>query len=235
MILEVLRDQGDFKYPVCDIDLLADEFGTSEQKVAAVIRNFDLFEIDTNDMFFSTNLIKFLQPYLKMKEQRSIAGKASSEARKPKLIHDTNLDHISHPFQSNDRSTTVQQPFNGGEQSKVKESKGNEIKENERKEKHRYTNSEIDKLFPSSEHQTLHAEAFERVWLLYERRGSKTEAYKQWQALSPEDHAIIEEHIPRYLDSITDPRYQKHFDRYLKQRYFESEPPPKQNQFTGSI
>lgn len=95
MLLEILREQTDYRYPVSDIDLLADEFGTSEAKVVAVVKNYELFTIDDDSMFFSENLIINMQPYLKMKEQRSIAGKASAEKRK--LL----------PF--NDRSTTVEQ------------------------------------------------------------------------------------------------------------------------------
>ena len=95
MLLEVLREQTDFKYPLSEIDLLADEFGTSEQKVRVVICNYGLFEIDENEMLFSIKLIEFLQPYLKMKEQRSLAGKSSAEKRKQLML--------------NDRSTTVEQ------------------------------------------------------------------------------------------------------------------------------
>ncbi len=110
MVLEVLREQTDFKYPLSEIDLLADEFGTSEQKVRVVVCNYGLFEVDENSNFFSLKLVEFMQPYLKMKAQRVIAGKASAEKRK----------QISQrPF--NDRSTTVQQ-------SKVKESKVKESK-----------------------------------------------------------------------------------------------------------
>lgn len=110
MLLEVLREQTGFRYPISDIDLLADEFGTSEAKVVAVIKNYELFTIDELNMFFSENLILNMQPYLAMKEQRSLAGKASAEKRKQLK-------------ESNSRSTAVQQPFN-----KVKESKVNEIK-----------------------------------------------------------------------------------------------------------
>ena len=106
MLLEVLREQTDFRYPLSEIDLLADEFGTSEQKVRVVICNYGLFEIDENEMLFSLKLIEFLQPYLKMKEQRSLAGKSSAEKRKQLTL--------------NDRSTTV-------EQSKV--NKVNKVKE----------------------------------------------------------------------------------------------------------
>jgi hypothetical protein len=110
MLLEVLREQTDFKYPLNELDLLADEFGTSEQKVRIIVCNYGLFQVDEFQSFFSLKLIEFMQPYLKMKEQRSLAGKASAAKRTQRLL--------------NDRSTTVQQ-------SKVKESKVNEIKENE--------------------------------------------------------------------------------------------------------
>jgi hypothetical protein len=108
MLLEVLREQSDYKYPISDVDLLADEFGTSEAKVIALIKNYDLFIVDDCNMFFSENLITNMQPYIKMKEQRVLAGKASAEKRKQ-----------LQPF--NNRLTTVQQ-------SKVKESKVKESK-----------------------------------------------------------------------------------------------------------
>lgn len=112
MALEVLREQMDYRYPIDDIDLLADEFGTSEQKVRTVICNYKLFELDEENNFFSPKFIEFMQPYLKMKEQRSIAGKASAEKRKQKLL--------------NGRSTVVEQ--RKGKESKVKERKEKEIR-----------------------------------------------------------------------------------------------------------
>jgi hypothetical protein len=107
MILEVLRDQQDFKYPMVDLDLLADEFGTSESKVSVVVNNYDLFIIDSDEQFFSPKMLTYLEPYFRMREQRKLAGKASADKRL-----------------SIDRSTTVQQ-------SKEKESKGKEIKAKE--------------------------------------------------------------------------------------------------------
>lgn len=111
MILEVLRDQESLSYPIEDIDLLADEFGTSEQKIKVVICNYKLFEVTEENYFFSPKQIEFLHPYFKQKEQRRIAGIASGKARSSKKL------------------TTVEQPLNGNEQSKVKESKVKEIKE----------------------------------------------------------------------------------------------------------
>ena len=110
MLLETLREQQDLMYPLEDLDLLAEEFGVSEAKVRVAVCNYQLFEIDDEQKFFSPKMLVYLEPYFKMKEQRKLAGKASAEKR---LL--------------NDRSTTVQQ-------SKVNESKVNEIKEKESKE-----------------------------------------------------------------------------------------------------
>lgn len=74
IVLEVLRDQPDYKYPIEDIDLLADEIGTSEQKVKAVVGSYDLFDVNEDNMFFSSNLIMYLQPYLQGKERKRISG-----------------------------------------------------------------------------------------------------------------------------------------------------------------
>jgi hypothetical protein len=109
MILEILREQQDMMYPMDDIDLLAEEFNVSEAKVRTTICNYELFDIDEANRFFSPKMLVYLEPYFRMKEQRKLAGKASAEKR-----------------MFNDRSTTVQQ-------SKVKEKKVNEIKEKESK------------------------------------------------------------------------------------------------------
>ena len=109
MLLEILREQQDLMYPMEDMDLLAEEFGVSEAKVRVVICNYQLFEVDEAEKFFSPKMLVYLEPYFRMKEQRKIAGQKSAEKR-----------------MLNDRSTTVQQ-------SKGKEKKVNEIKEEESK------------------------------------------------------------------------------------------------------
>jgi hypothetical protein len=118
MLLEVLRDQTDFKFPMEDMDLLADEFGTSEQKVRVVICNYQLFEFDDEKKFFSPKMLMYLQPYFSMKEQRRIAGIASGIKRKEL---------------ANGRSTDGER--NRTKESKVKESKEKESKVKESKEK----------------------------------------------------------------------------------------------------
>ena len=81
MLLEVLREQSDLKFPMEDIDLLADEFGTSEPKVRTIVCNYKLFEIDEEEQFFSPKMLVFLRPYFKMKEQRMDASMAAKRKR----------------------------------------------------------------------------------------------------------------------------------------------------------
>jgi len=127
MLLEILRDQIDFKYPMKDIDLLAEEFGTSEQKVRVTICNYQLFELDEKEQFFSPKLVLYLQPYMKMKEQRRLAGVKSGEARKLTSGEKEN----ERPF--NGCSTDDQRELNENEQSKQSKIKESKVKENKNK------------------------------------------------------------------------------------------------------
>lgn len=85
MLLEVLRDQPDFSYPLSDLDLLADDFGTSEAKVKTVISKYELFQIDGNNRFFSPKLIEYLLPYLqKVQRAKDAANKRWSDYQEVK-------------------------------------------------------------------------------------------------------------------------------------------------------
>jgi hypothetical protein len=139
MLLEVLREQTDLKYPMADIDLLADEMRTSEQKIRVAICNYGLFDIETfeeKEKFFSPKLLVYLQPYFKMREQRISAGKKSGESRKMKALQQNNL---------NDRLTEVEEPLN--KESKVKESKVKENNNNsEKPHTHKFVTPSIESI-----------------------------------------------------------------------------------------
>jgi len=118
-LLEILREQLDFKYPLSDIDLLADEMGTSEPKVKAVICNYDLFTLDEQDNFFSIKQLYYLQPYIEKTQRARIAAnkrwdKVNDDANAMQMHSKCNADAMQ------------------GKESKVKESKLKEskIKEN---------------------------------------------------------------------------------------------------------
>ena len=51
-LLEILRDEQYYSYPLEDIDLLTDEIGCTEDELNNVIHNFKLFEVE-NDHFYN--------------------------------------------------------------------------------------------------------------------------------------------------------------------------------------
>jgi len=111
VLVEMLRDQPGYRYPLTLIPAIARRYNTSFEKMKTVINNYQLFEVDDHD-FFSLSLFKRME-YLDSKRiQASIAGKASAEAR----------------ARLNASSTDVQQEFNGSSTIKVNKTKAKESK-----------------------------------------------------------------------------------------------------------
>jgi len=113
MLLEVLREQSDLRYPIADIDLLAEDFGTSEQKVRVVICNYGLFVVDKEEFFFSPKQIEYLQPYF----AKSNRAKHAALVRWGKV--DANADANALPEHSKSIANAMQAKERKEEQSKV--------------------------------------------------------------------------------------------------------------------
>ena len=93
-LLETLAEADNHMYACRDVDLLADEMRVSISKIESVIMNFQIFEIVTTadgQMFISSKLNKWLEPYYTIKEQRQLAGRISAQKRKQKQIEQLNL------------------------------------------------------------------------------------------------------------------------------------------------
>jgi acyl carrier protein len=104
LLVETLRDQPDYKYPLVLLPVLGKRYQTSAEKMKAVVLNYELFQIENDKFFFSPSLnnrMKFLE---KKREQASLAGKKSAEKRK-KL---------------NGRSTDVQRTLNSSSTNNIK-------------------------------------------------------------------------------------------------------------------
>lgn len=66
------------------------------------------------------------------------------------------------------------------------------------------------------------SEHFEECWKLYQRKGSKKVAKSQWDKLTPEERGKVKKHIAYYLSAVEVRKYQKDFERYLRDRVFNS-------------
>ena len=113
-LLEILREQLDFSYPMDDLDLLADEIGTSEQKVRVVICNYQLLNIDEHNKFFSIKQRYYLQPYI----EKTSRARLAAQKRWDKMGTDANAMQMHMQMQSKCNADAMQV-----KESKVKESK----------------------------------------------------------------------------------------------------------------
>jgi hypothetical protein len=115
-LVEQLANSGG-KLPLQIIPVLAMQMQVPEVKVTAVIKQFGLFEVEENEIFFSNRLNAHLFEREQIRLRNSDKGKKSGEKR----------------------AAMVQQRLNNGstadEQRKGKETKGNEKKVKESKEK----------------------------------------------------------------------------------------------------
>lgn len=113
-LLEILREQIDFMYPLEDIDLLADEIGTSEPKVRTVICNYQLFDV-IDDKFFSIKQIYYLQPYIEKTQRARLAAQ--------KRWDNTNDNANAMQMHSKCNADAMQEKESKVKESKLKESK----------------------------------------------------------------------------------------------------------------
>lgn len=110
VLIEMLRDQPGYKYPLALIPAISRRYNTTSEKMKTVISNYGLFEIDEND-FFSISLLKRMEHLDNKRIQASIAGKASAQAWR----------------RANGRSTDVQQESDDGSTIKPNVTTPNEI------------------------------------------------------------------------------------------------------------
>ena len=85
MTLEVLREQKEYKYPLADLDILSDDFGTTLQKVQVIVLNYGLFDIDPDEQFFSPAQKLALKKFDEIKEINRLKGQKSGKARRQKI------------------------------------------------------------------------------------------------------------------------------------------------------
>jgi hypothetical protein len=112
VLIETLRDQPEYRYPLKLVPALARKYNTTAEKMKTVIMGYDLFEVSNDEFFSSDSLNRRMGDFERRREIAILAGRRSAEKR----------------LMLNDRSTDVQHAFN--DRSAVKESKVKERKVN---------------------------------------------------------------------------------------------------------
>lgn len=124
ILLEILREQPDYRYPLRLLPALARQINSTTPKIEVTIKNYGLFEIDETESFFSLSFNRRMAVIEQKRELARLAGKKSGVNRQAKtqkqLQELSDIDSSERPF--SECSTDVEQ----GKEIKEKESKENE-------------------------------------------------------------------------------------------------------------
>jgi len=85
VLIETLREQKDYKYPIKLLGSLARKYNTSLQKMEVVVLNYTLFEIENNEFFISKSLCGRMKKYDEKIKKLTLNAKKGAMIRKLKM------------------------------------------------------------------------------------------------------------------------------------------------------
>lgn len=153
MLIETLREQPDYTYPVANIPALGRRYNTTTEKVETVVCNYGLFTVKDDKIFFSDSLNRRMQVLEEKRAKRSEAGRLGNAARWKTSQTDRN-------------AITMRSQFIASKvkKSKEKESIGKESMRGKRKPFSPPTPSEVESFFTENGYT---AEAARRAFDYY--------------------------------------------------------------------
>ena len=138
VLIETLREQQNYKYPIKLLSVLARKYNTTLVKLEVVVKNYHLFQIEDDCFFYSSSLNRRMQKMEEAIEQRVIAGKISAAKRKQKQIEQ--LKQLEVNLSSSDSN---ERPLNECS-ANAQQIKENKIKENKNKKIVYYPKIDLD-------------------------------------------------------------------------------------------
>lgn len=153
MLIETLREQPDYTYPVANIPALGRRYNTTAEKVKTVVCNYGLFTVKDDKIFFSDSLNRRMLALEEKRAKRSEAGRLGNAARWKTSQTDRN-------------AITMRSQFIASKvkKSKEKESIGKESMRGKRKQFSPPTPSEVESFFTENGYT---AEAARRAFDYY--------------------------------------------------------------------
>lgn len=153
MLIETLREQPDYTYPVANIPALGRRYNTTAEKVKTVVCNYGLFTVKDDKIFFSDSLNRRMLVFEEKRAKRSEAGRLGNAARWKTSQTDRNAITMRSQFIASKVKT-----------SKEKESIGKESMRGKRKPFSPPTPSEVESFFTENGYT---AEAARRAFDYY--------------------------------------------------------------------
>lgn len=115
ILIETLRDQPNYRYPLNLLPALARRYITSKEKIETVVHNYNLFEVENEELFLSPSLCRRMGA---IDNKRRLLSEAGKKGRAKQLQQTT----------GNAKAKPGPSPSHPGA-SKGKERKGNKRKE----------------------------------------------------------------------------------------------------------
>lgn len=112
MLIETLRDQPGYTYPITNLPALARRYNTSAEKVRTVVFNYGLFVVNEDTIFFSESLQRRMKSLDEKRLKRAEAGRLGMARR----WGDNNVITPQLPCDNDDITSIVNN--NKGEQNK---------------------------------------------------------------------------------------------------------------------
>lgn len=131
ILIETLREQQNYKYPLKLLSVLARKYNTTLAKLEVVVRNYHLFIIEDDCFFYSSSLNRRMQKMEEVREQRVLSAKIGAQKRKQKQLEQ--LKQLQINLSSNDSSEQMLSECS---------TNAKQIKENKNKEKQINMNAE---------------------------------------------------------------------------------------------
>lgn len=114
VLVETLRDQPGYRYPLSLIPVLARKYNTTTEKARVVVNNYGLFVVDNEEFFLSPALCRKMIKWDEKRELNRIKGLKSGERRRLQAAARTGPE-----LQLNSGSTKVEQEHNRTEQNNI--------------------------------------------------------------------------------------------------------------------
>ncbi|MDN5064537.1 DUF4373 domain-containing protein [Aliarcobacter butzleri] len=127
VLIETLREQQNYKYPLRLLSVLARKYNTTLAKLEVVVRNYHLFVIEDDCFFYSSSLNRRMQKMEEVREQRVLSAKIGAQKRKQKQLEQLKQLQINLSNNDSSEQTLGECPTNA-KQIKEKKNKEKEIK-----------------------------------------------------------------------------------------------------------
>lgn len=161
ILIETLREQPNYRYPMGLLPVIARKYNTTHEKVRVVVGNYGLFSIDA-DEFFSLSLNRRMEQVEQIRNINRMKGIKSGEARRLLALTTT-------------KQTVVEPKLNSGS-TVVEQKKGKETK--------------LKKLKKVNSKEPIQ-DFFIDFWSKYPKKKAKGDAEKAWKKIKPTEYDAL--------------------------------------------